>query len=90
MENVSLQPCYYTLARLEFSQRFMLPKLQSAQLCKSCLHSMPVIKRIKIDFKELDQSACLVLHLKDLFHIFLEPEVQGHGTSFNSCNHGSK
>ena len=27
----------------------------------------------------LDKNECLVPHLKDLFHICLEPENQGHG-----------
>ena len=27
----------------------------------------------------LDQNQCLVLHLKDPIHIYLEPEVQRHG-----------
>ena len=29
-------------------------------------------------------------HLKDLFHICLEPEDQGHNMTFRVCNLGSK
>ena len=34
----------------------------------------------------LDQNQCLVPHFKDLFHICLEPEAQGHGMNFSVCN----
>ena len=43
-----------------------------------------------ICLQPFDQNQFLVPHLKDLFSIFLEPEVHGHGTTFNICNHGSK
>ena len=35
-------------------------------------------------WQPLHQNECLVPHLKDLFHICLEPEVQGHGTTFTN------
>ena len=33
--------------------------------------------------KPLDQNECLVSHLKDLFCICLEPEIQGRGSLLN-------
>ena len=32
----------------------------------------------------LDQNECLVPHLKDLVHIFLEPEAQRHGMAYRA------
>ena len=43
-----------------------------------------------IFLEPLDQNQCLVPHLKDLSHICLEPEVQGHDLTFRVCNLGSK
>ena len=37
-----------------------------------------------------DQNQCLVLHLKGVTFICLEPEVQGHGRTFKVSNLGSK
>ena len=38
----------------------------------------------------LDQNQCLVLHLKDLFHICLETKIYGFWMTFKVCNDGSK
>ena len=38
----------------------------------------------------MDQNEHLVPHLKDLFHICLELENQGHRMNFRVCNLGSK
>ena len=43
-----------------------------------------------IFLQPLDQNQSLVLHLKDLFHICLEPKAQGFWMTFNLCNCGSK
>ena len=37
----------------------------------------------------LDQNKCLVPHLKDLLHISLEPEAEGHGMTFKVYNLGT-
>ena len=43
-----------------------------------------------VSLQPLDQNQCLVLHLKDLFHICLEPKAQAFWMTFNLCNCGSK
>ena len=43
-----------------------------------------------IPLQPLDQNQCLVPHLKDLFHICLKLENQGHSMTFRICNLGSK
>ena len=49
------------------------------------LHLWPLIS-----LQPLDQNQCLVSHLKDLFHIYLEIKVQGFWMTFKVCNYGSK
>ena len=39
-----------------------------------------------IFLQPLDQIECLVPHLKDLFHICLEPEAQGNNMTSRVCN----
>ena len=43
-----------------------------------------------ISLQPLDQNQCLVLHLKDIFHICLEIKVQGFWMTFKVFNLGSK
>ena len=43
-----------------------------------------------IFLQPLDLEGCTVSHLKDLIHICLEPEAQGHGMTFNRFYVGSK
>ena len=43
-----------------------------------------------ISSQSLDQKQCLVLHLKNLFHICLVIKDQGFWMTFKVCNHGSK
>ena len=43
-----------------------------------------------MSLQPLDQNQCLVPQLKDLLHICLELETQGHGMIFRVCNLGSK
>ena len=42
------------------------------------------------ELADIFPKKCLEPHLKDLFHICLEPKVQGHGITLNERNHGSK
>ena len=43
-----------------------------------------------ISLQILDQNQCLVLHFKDLLHIYLETKIQGYNMTFKVCNLGSK
>ena len=43
-----------------------------------------------IFLQPLDQNKILVPHSKDLFHVCLEPEAQGHDMIFKVCNLSSK
>ena len=43
-----------------------------------------------VSLQSLDQNQCLVLHLKDLFHICLGTKAQSFWKTFNVCNLGSK
>ena len=43
-----------------------------------------------VTLRPFDKNGCIVPHLKDLFHICLEPENQGHGMIFMVWNFGSK
>ena len=43
-----------------------------------------------IPLQPYDQNQCLVLHLKDPFHICLETKVQGFWMTFKVCNYCSK
>ena len=54
----------------------------------SFIQAVAEISKVKIYLQPLNQNPSLVHHLKDLFHICLEPKVQGHGTILNVNDHG--
>ena len=54
------------------------------------IKNLPVQGWPQIFLQPLDLQECTVPHLKDLIHICLELEAQGHGVTFKVYNLGSQ